>query len=61
MLTRASAYLIEPGQLWMKALHDSVRDERHLVGMRLQDHSDKQVIEALTLPQLFEDERCAGK
>ncbi|CAN0073811.1 unnamed protein product, partial [Hapterophycus canaliculatus] len=43
VLTRASAYLIEPGQVWIKALHDSVRDERYLVGMRLQDHSDKHV------------------
>lgn len=26
---------------WLKTLHDSVRDDRYLVGMRLQDHSDK--------------------
>ncbi|CAM9971650.1 unnamed protein product [Ectocarpus fasciculatus] len=40
-LTRASAYLIHPVRAWLTALHDSVRDDRYLVGMRLQDHSDK--------------------
>lgn len=40
-LTRASAYLIQPVRAWLTALHDSVRDDRYLVGMRLQDHSDK--------------------
>ncbi|CAN0344804.1 unnamed protein product [Laminaria digitata] len=40
-LVRASAYLVSPARSWLKALHDSVRDDRYLVGMRLQDHSDK--------------------
>lgn len=40
-LTRVSAYLIQPVRAWLTALHDSVRDDRYLVGMRLQDHSDK--------------------
>ncbi|CAM9433339.1 unnamed protein product [Ectocarpus sp. 4 AP-2014] len=40
-LTRASAHLIQPVRAWLTALHDSVRDDRYLVGMRLQDHSDK--------------------
>ncbi|CAN0565885.1 unnamed protein product, partial [Ectocarpus sp. 12 AP-2014] len=40
-LARALAYLIQPVRAWLTALHDSVRDDRYLVGMRLQDHSDK--------------------
>ncbi|CBN76770.1 conserved unknown protein [Ectocarpus siliculosus] len=46
-LTRASAYLIQPVRAWLTALHDSVRDDRYLVGMRLQDHSDKSQAGAL--------------
>lgn len=42
-LVRASAYLVSPARSWLKALHDSVRDDRYLVGMRLQDHSDNKV------------------
>lgn len=39
LLCRTSAHLVEPVTVWTKALHDSVRDDRYLVGMRLQDYA----------------------
>lgn len=41
LFARASAYLVKPAGAWLKVLHDTVRDDRYLVGMRLQNHSDK--------------------
>lgn len=41
VLTRVSLYLVGPAAVWLKTLHDIVRDDRYLVGMRLQDRVDK--------------------
>lgn len=41
LVVRASACLVSPAVVWLKALHDSVRDDRYLVGMRLEDHVHK--------------------
>lgn len=64
-LTSGSTYLIKPVQAWLKALHDSVRDDRYLVGMRLQDHSDKVRIlsgfAALSLKRLRPLLLCCGR
>jgi hypothetical protein len=34
--------LTEPVQMWLRSLHDSVRDDRYLRGLQLQNHPDAQ-------------------
>ncbi|CAN0224857.1 unnamed protein product [Discosporangium mesarthrocarpum] len=37
-LALLSSYLVEPVEEWLGVLHDSVRDDRYLIGMQLQNH-----------------------
>lgn len=41
-VVRVSACLAVPVVVWLKAVHDSVRDDHYLVGMRLEDHLGKE-------------------